>query len=200
MIENCGYNEKKNISSINDCHIENRIEFIHDFIVISPSKKREKSGTVKSICEENCNFQRLCASILGKFPKNVFAAPVVFNKNNIADDCANFRTIFYFCWYDEEIKSKISLPKLVTTTMNLSRSFTSFLQNNQSAFHLLYRNNEKSFLIFCCWSSCKNKVYTPGALVIELLLNNQQEEVYEVLRGFYHANVTNDKHVQYFFF
>lgn len=81
---------------------------------------------MRNICEENCNFQRLCAPILGKFPKNVFAASVVFNKNNIADNCANLRAIFYFCWYDKEIKSKTSLPKLITTAVNLSRSFTSF--------------------------------------------------------------------------
>lgn len=77
-----------------------------------------------NIYEENWNFHRLCASILGKFPKIVFTASVVFYKNYIADDCANFGAIFYFCWYDEEIKSKTSLPKLVTTTMNLSGSFT----------------------------------------------------------------------------
>lgn len=71
-------------------------------------KKHKKSGAVGNIREGNWNFHRLCASILEKFPKNVFAASVIFNKNNIADDSPNFGAIFYFCWYDEEIKSKTS--------------------------------------------------------------------------------------------
>lgn len=74
------------------------------------------------------------------------------------------------------------------------------LQNNPSAFHLLYRTNEKSFVIFCCLSFCKNKVYNAAALVIELFPNNKQKEVYEDLRSFYPMNVTNANMSSIFFF
>lgn len=74
------------------------------------------------------------------------------------------------------------------------------LQNNPSAFHLLYRTNEKSFFIFCCLSSCKNKVYNAGALVIELFPNNKQKDVCEDLRSFCPVNVTNASMSSIFFF
>lgn len=98
-------------------------------------KKQEKRGTVRDICEKNWNFHGLLHSLYANFPKTVLTTPVVFQKNNVAEDCVNFSAIFYFCWFDEESKSKAALLKLVTIAMSTSVSFTSF--SSEKTFQVL---------------------------------------------------------------
>lgn len=73
-------------------------------------------------------------------------------------------------------------------------------KKQSKGFYLLYSTSAFLFVIFCCLSFYGNRVYIPGSFVMELFLNNQQKEVYEDLRSFYHANVTNNMSRVFFFF
>ena len=58
------------------------------------------------------------------FHKSTAATPPVIKTINVAEDCANFKTVF-ICLFDEESKNE-GLPKLVTIAMNRSASFKTF--------------------------------------------------------------------------